>query len=368
VRCWLILLISCSCFAGQAFYNSFNGGKLSPLTKDRLDIEKRHMGQQELDNMLCKQQGGVIRRPGTEYVAPMEIVTFTPAEDIYDAFIISGNDVFLINSDGQYIQADSSARNVQDNGDGTHQVAITVPASGFEVGDILQIGGPQMYTLNFDGADENNPIAAGDSITSGAKTGTCRTITYSTATTGTMTYNLDLNKTQFANNDVIQDGEGNSVTADGGGSSVAAYKTDKGTGYTVNGVTATEVFFDRTDPFVAQTFLGTETITKVIKHNTYPGTISTAFLDLGSGQYIVVNALVGSRGATAHIHKLDRTAFTVDDSWFDAPPEGWSGVYPIGSPMGYTKTILTVSIFTRPTSGQIRQEILSVSTDYQTEL
>lgn len=86
MRYWFILLFVISGFVfGQksALYNSFNGGVLSPLAKDRVDLEKRQMGQQELDNMLVKQQGGVIRRPGTELVNEIPIEVCFPNTAAY---------------------------------------------------------------------------------------------------------------------------------------------------------------------------------------------------------------------------------------------------------------------------------------------
>ena len=74
--------------------NSFNGGKLSPLLKYRVDLEKQHMGLEELDNQLVKEQGALVRRPGTEYIgtatASNRLISFEYATD--DAFILRFED------------------------------------------------------------------------------------------------------------------------------------------------------------------------------------------------------------------------------------------------------------------------------------
>lgn len=64
-----ILIIFLFAAAVAAALQSFNAGELSPRMKYRLDIEKRGMGVEQLDNFTVKVQGAALRRPGTLYVA-----------------------------------------------------------------------------------------------------------------------------------------------------------------------------------------------------------------------------------------------------------------------------------------------------------
>jgi len=71
-----------------------------------------------------------------------------------------------------------------------------------------------VYSVDFDAGDENNPVEAGDAITSGDKAGWCYTITYDDAATGTITYLLDSGSDQFEDDDTITGG-GNTVDVNG---------------------------------------------------------------------------------------------------------------------------------------------------------
>ena len=62
----LLLLLLCSLAAGTQL--SFNSGRLSRLIKYRVDIDKRSMGAEQLDNVIVKSTGMAYKRPGTEYV------------------------------------------------------------------------------------------------------------------------------------------------------------------------------------------------------------------------------------------------------------------------------------------------------------
>lgn len=64
----LFILIFCSVGASAPLFNAFNSGELSPLIKYRVDLEKRQMGVETMENFLVKQQGAAFRRPGTEYI------------------------------------------------------------------------------------------------------------------------------------------------------------------------------------------------------------------------------------------------------------------------------------------------------------
>ena len=71
-----------------------------------------------------------------------------------------------------------------------------------------------VYSVTFDAGDESNPIEYGDSLTSGDKTGFCYSITYSTASTGTIVYLLTDDSEQFSDDETITGG-GNTIVIDG---------------------------------------------------------------------------------------------------------------------------------------------------------
>ena len=48
---------------------TFNGGELSPFLDARTDIDKYRSGCQELENFIPTPYGGVMRRPGLQYVS-----------------------------------------------------------------------------------------------------------------------------------------------------------------------------------------------------------------------------------------------------------------------------------------------------------
>ena len=48
--------------------NSFNAGEFSPLLEGRSDLQKYGSACQLLENFLIQPYGGVMRRPGTQYV------------------------------------------------------------------------------------------------------------------------------------------------------------------------------------------------------------------------------------------------------------------------------------------------------------
>ena len=54
------------------YYVSFNSGELSPFLKYRLDLQKRYMGVEKMQNMIVLPQGGTVRRPGTIYVGDID--------------------------------------------------------------------------------------------------------------------------------------------------------------------------------------------------------------------------------------------------------------------------------------------------------
>jgi len=53
----------------QNLQTSFASGELSPLLLGRTDLEQYYKGAQTAENVVIVPQGGVKRRPGTEFIA-----------------------------------------------------------------------------------------------------------------------------------------------------------------------------------------------------------------------------------------------------------------------------------------------------------
>lgn len=92
--------------SANPFFNSFNSGELSPLVKYRVDLDKRYMGVEALENMFVKPQGAAERRPGTKYIAnsPLTILGDTLPTMTHDIPISTVEDLNNIrtNMDGNY--------------------------------------------------------------------------------------------------------------------------------------------------------------------------------------------------------------------------------------------------------------------------
>ena len=65
--------------------NNFVSGELSPLMRGRTDINQYYQGLQKANNVVLVPQGGVKRRPGTEYIdtAPEKIVMTAFSESYF---------------------------------------------------------------------------------------------------------------------------------------------------------------------------------------------------------------------------------------------------------------------------------------------
>lgn len=57
----------------SAHVNSFNAGELSPYMGSRSDVKKYQSGCKTLENFIILPYGGVIRRPGTQYLGPAKL-------------------------------------------------------------------------------------------------------------------------------------------------------------------------------------------------------------------------------------------------------------------------------------------------------
>lgn len=89
----MLLLITVS----FGFSPSFNSGELSPLIKYRLDLDKRWMGIETMENFLVKPQGMAVRRPGTIFVAEANGVSeLIPFEfSTTDSYVLEFGDSYI---------------------------------------------------------------------------------------------------------------------------------------------------------------------------------------------------------------------------------------------------------------------------------
>jgi hypothetical protein len=109
----LLILLFCSVvFAEEKPYriiNSFNGGELSPLLSAREDISKYQSGCSLLENMITLPQGGIQKRPGTQYIAtvfdanyPTKLIPFNYSTGI--SYVIeAGEDYMRFFRDGTLV-------------------------------------------------------------------------------------------------------------------------------------------------------------------------------------------------------------------------------------------------------------------------
>jgi len=105
----VLLFVLLICFlANASLINSFNAGQLGELLKYRVDLDKQHMGVETLENMIVKQQGAAVRRPGTEYIADANNVysRLIPFEyATADAFVLDfGHETVNFFKDGSAVQ------------------------------------------------------------------------------------------------------------------------------------------------------------------------------------------------------------------------------------------------------------------------
>lgn len=63
-----LMALAIPCFAAY-LNNAFNSGELSPLLRYRVDLDKKYLGVETMENFLVKPQGAAVRRPGTKFIS-----------------------------------------------------------------------------------------------------------------------------------------------------------------------------------------------------------------------------------------------------------------------------------------------------------
>lgn len=94
--CLILFVLFCGICISSPLYNSFNSGELSPFLMYRVDLQKRVMGVEIMENMYTRPQGVVMRRPGTKYIGEVndsnEKVRLIPFEySTTDTYILMFN-------------------------------------------------------------------------------------------------------------------------------------------------------------------------------------------------------------------------------------------------------------------------------------
>ena len=92
---FILLLILC-CIGFSANLNTaFNSGELSPLLRYRVDLDKKYLGVETMENFLVKPQGTAMRRAGTTYIARADwishLVSFESSTDDTYVLALSGS-------------------------------------------------------------------------------------------------------------------------------------------------------------------------------------------------------------------------------------------------------------------------------------
>ncbi|OUU63404.1 MAG: hypothetical protein CBC24_09210 [Candidatus Pelagibacter sp. TMED64] len=75
----------------RQYYTNFSAGELSPLLSSRIDSDAYRNGANQLRNVRLRAQGGVVRRPGLQYLQTLSNYTFQAEPFVYDedeAYII----------------------------------------------------------------------------------------------------------------------------------------------------------------------------------------------------------------------------------------------------------------------------------------
>lgn len=178
-------------------FSSFTAGEISPRLEGRTDLEKYRQGSSDLTNMVVMPHGGVTRRPGTQFIAPVKnssvktrLIPFQfKASDTY--ILEFGDQVMrVIRNDEQVLDAtDKNITGITQADPGV----VTSASHGYSNGDIVYIdsvGG--MTELN-----GRNYIIAGATTNTftlqdlfGADIDTTGFTTYTSGGTATEIYNI----------------------------------------------------------------------------------------------------------------------------------------------------------------------------------
>ena len=123
---FIFILLLCQIGYSASLNTAFNSGELSPLLRYRVDLDKKYLGVETMENFLVKPQGTAMRRPGTIYideaVGVSHLVSFESATD--DAYILE-----LSNSLIRYYRCvNGVAGQILDDDDATYETTTVYDA------------------------------------------------------------------------------------------------------------------------------------------------------------------------------------------------------------------------------------------------
>lgn len=158
----------------KSIKSTYNAGELTPNLDGRTDISKYYNGCSQLVNGIVMPQGGITKRPGTEFIAKAKgacrLIPFEFSTD--DAMVIElSNLAARFYKDGERVMEAAVAMNATTGVtlSGTNKVRIkTIASHGFASGDIVRFYGvdgttelnynkstnPVEYTVEYVDADE----------------------------------------------------------------------------------------------------------------------------------------------------------------------------------------------------------------------
>lgn len=119
--------------------NNFNGGEWSPLAYGRADLAKYKNGLAKCQNFLPTQQGGLTRRPGTRYVAPVKNATIPPR---LIPFEFSITQAYILEVGAGYIRFYANDGQLLTSG-----VAAYSAGTAYTIGALCTLGGITYYCI-----------------------------------------------------------------------------------------------------------------------------------------------------------------------------------------------------------------------------
>jgi hypothetical protein len=162
---------------------TFTSGELSPKLKGRADLTQYHHGAETLDNFIPLVQGGLIRRPGTRFVASVyeqsryaRMIPFEHSADqsymleVGDRYIRVFRDRQLLLTDGELTSAGSDSK----DGAGVVKITVTGDPNADETIELISTDGTAVtYTAkSATSASDNEFIRTGTDteVATGLKT------------------------------------------------------------------------------------------------------------------------------------------------------------------------------------------------------
>lgn len=211
--------------------NSFSAGELSPLLKGRTTLAQYDNGCEQLENMVVLPQGGVTKRPGTEYIGEVKNSADTT---ILLPFIVDTSQSYILELGDFYVRffrnggallstaaitngtfdTDLSGWTDGDTGTGVSSFSSgTMLLNGGTGGSAIRTQGVQylgtsQYTLTFTSSTNTceyliGITSGGSEITSGTSSLGVNTITFTPSTAGTVYFTFRNSNNNNANVDSV---------------------------------------------------------------------------------------------------------------------------------------------------------------------